>query len=75
MTPIELKAYFDQNPPPETYDFKPWAKIADCNKFLQSCYNELANYNGPYEKCPSFWRLQEFYNMIVNERKEENKKE
>lgn len=70
MTPIEIKAYFDQNPPPPTFDFKPWAKITDCEKFLQSCYSELANFNGPYEKSPGYWRLKEFYITMVNLRKE-----
>lgn len=60
MTPIEIKSYFDSNPPPETFDFKPWAKITDCEKFLQSTYNTLASYNGNYEDCPAFWRLKEF---------------
>jgi hypothetical protein len=73
MTPIEIKTYFDQNPPPATYDFKPWAKITDCEKFLQSCYSELSNYTGPYERCPSYWRLKEFYLEILEKRKTDAK--
>lgn len=43
MTPLEIKSYLDSNPPSETFDFTPWAKITDCEKFLQSTYNTLAN--------------------------------
>lgn len=70
MTPIEIKSYFDSNPPPETFDFKPWAKITDCEKFLQSTYNTLASNKGPYEECPAYWRLKEFYSEIVKRSRE-----
>jgi len=65
MTPIEIKSYFDQNPPPETFELHPWAKIIDCEKFLQSTYNTLANYKGNYEDCPAFWRSKKFYIAIL----------
>jgi len=70
MTPIEIKSYFDSNPPPETFDFKPWAKITDCEKFLQSTYNTLSSYSGNYEDCPAYWRLKEFYKAVREEGRE-----
>ena len=66
MTPIEIKSYFENNPPPESFELKPWAKITNSAKFLQSCYNALANYKGKYEDCPDYWRLKEFYLKISN---------
>jgi len=61
MTPIEIKSHFDQNPPSETFELYPLTKITDCEKFLQSTYNTLANHKGNYEDCPAYWRLKEFY--------------
>lgn len=61
MTPLEIKTYFDSNPPPPTFELHPWAVITDCDKFLLSTYSTLANHKGNYEDCPAFWRLKEFY--------------
>lgn len=70
MTPIEIKSYFDQNPPPATFELYPWAKITDCEKFLQSSYNTLANHKGDYNNCPTYWRLKKFYQEIAKNKTE-----
>lgn len=61
MTPDEIKRYFENNPPPETVDWKPWAKITDTQGFLKNCYMLIGNHKGNIETCPAWWRLREFY--------------
>ncbi|NUY81888.1 hypothetical protein HUK80_13370 [Flavobacterium sp. MAH-1] len=66
MDPEEIKLYFEKNPPPPSLDWKPWARIGDTQKFLNSCYKEISNFKGNIENCPGYWRLKEFYlDMIV----------
>ena len=65
MSPIEIKNYFDSNPPPASHDWKPWAKIADCNLFLHSCYRTIGSHKGDPDSCPAYWRLNEFYLEMV----------
>jgi len=61
MTPEELKAYFDSNPPPFEVAWKPWAKMINSKLFLEACYTGIENFKGNYEKCPDYWHLKEFY--------------
>jgi hypothetical protein len=69
MKPEEIKKYFENNPPPTSVDWKPWAKITDTQKFLNGCYSSSASFKGGYDKCPSNWHLKEFYKDIVFSRK------
>ena len=66
MTLIEIKTYFDNNPPPETFELHPWAKITDTAKFLHSHYSAIVNYKGKIEDCPDYWRLKDFYLKVSN---------
>lgn len=65
MTPIELKQYFEQNPPPATFELKPWAKIIDMERFLRGAYSELSNFKGDYNDCPSYWRLKDLHKELT----------
>jgi len=44
MNPDEIRRYFEKNPPPKEVAWKPWAKITDTKKFLESCYSSISNY-------------------------------
>lgn len=65
MSPEEIKRYFEKNPPPQEVAWKPWAKITDTQKFLNSCFIGIANYKGTIEMCPARWHLKEFYLDMV----------
>lgn len=76
MNPDEIKRYFEKNPPPQEVAWKPWAKITDTQKFLNSCYVTIANYKGNIEMCPAWWHLKEFYQdmlRLATERDAENR--
>lgn len=65
MTPEEIKAYFDDNPPPFEVEGKPWAKIINSKKFLEACFNGIQQYKGNYANCPDYWHLMEFYQDVI----------
>lgn len=64
MNPEEIKRYFENNPPPEQVDWKPWAKITNTQTFLKSCYTGIQTFNGTLEMCPAWWHLKDFYLLI-----------
>lgn len=74
MNPEEIKRYFEGNPPPEQVDWKPWAKIADTQLFLRSCYTGIDNFNGSLDMCPAWWHLKDFY-MLIKRKSQENRSE
>ena len=61
MSPDEIKKYFERNPPPASVDWKPWIRITDTQKFMNSCFITLGSYKGNSESCPAWWHLREFY--------------
>lgn len=61
MNHEEIKRYFENTPPPGEVNWKPWAKIADTQLFLNSCYTGIVNFNGPLDMCPAWWHLKDFY--------------
>jgi len=46
MNVDEIKRYFEKYPPPQSVDWKPWAKITDTAKFLNSCYVTISYSKG-----------------------------
>ena len=66
MNPEDIKRYFEKNPPPASVEWKPWAKITDTKRFLESCYIAIAYHKGNIETCPSWWHLKEFYQDMTN---------
>jgi len=62
----EIKRYFEKNPPPTSVDWKPWAKITDTQKFLDSCYVTITHHKGNIEVCPAWWHLKEFYQDMLS---------
>lgn len=74
MKPDDLHKYFELNPPPPTFDWKPWAKIIDTQQFLKSCFTAIANYRGDYNNCPSYWHIKEFYDDLQKVQKKEQEK-
>lgn len=65
MNVEDIKRYFEKNPPPVAVNWKPWAKITDTKKFLESCYVTIAVHKGNIETCPSWWHLTEFYQDMI----------
>lgn len=65
MTIEEIKRYFEKNQPPPVVDWKPWAKITNTAKFLESSYATIANHKGSIETCPAWWHLKEFYQDMI----------
>lgn len=61
MSVEEIKKYFDNNPPAEVIEWKPWAKITNSQNFLNNCYNLISTHKGNIDACPAYWRLKEFY--------------
>ncbi|MGK9119032.1 hypothetical protein KXS00_13790 [Olivibacter jilunii] len=64
MTPMELKAYFDNNPLPNEIQWKEWSKIMDTKKFIDNAFMCINLFKGNYINCPDYWHLLEFYNDI-----------
>ncbi len=65
MTFNELKAYFDTAVLPETYDWKPWAKITNCKNFVSANLLEIEGwktYN--LSRCPAYQHLLDFYECL-----------
>lgn len=60
----DIKRYFDNNPPPKEVAWTEWAKITDTQVFLKSCYTGIKNFNGNIERCPAWWHLKDFYQLI-----------
>jgi len=65
MNVDEIKRYFEKYPPPESVDWKPWAKITNTSKFLDSCYVTISYFKGNLENCPAWWHLKEFYQDML----------
>ncbi|MCR5862560.1 hypothetical protein LRS05_10550 [Flavobacterium sp. J372] len=65
MNPEEVKRYFEKNPPPQEVAWKPWVRITDTQKFLNSCYVTIGGFKGNIEACPSWWHLKEFYQDML----------
>jgi len=71
MSPEEIKRYFENNPPPKEVDWRPHAKITDTEGFLKHTFILIGNHKGDINKCPAWWRIQEFYQDMkkLNEQK------
>lgn len=67
MTPLELKEYFDSNPPPLELQWKPWAKINNTKHFLEACYRAIEEFKGNINNCPDYWHLLDFYKDITKD--------
>lgn len=60
----EIKRYFESTPPPQEVQWKPWAKISDTQKFLNSCYTGISNFNGTPDMYPAWWHLKDLYYQV-----------
>lgn len=39
--------------------------IIDMERFLRGAYNELTNFNGDYNDCPSYWKLKDLHKELT----------
>ncbi|WP_426486719.1 DUF6965 family protein [Flavobacterium sp. 2] len=38
--------------------------MSDTQKFLNTCYTGISNFNGTSDMCPAWWHLKDFYYQV-----------
>lgn len=63
MNISELQEFFHTYPPQKEIRLNSSAMILDSSLFLETCILRAQNWPGEVQTCPSYWLLQELYQV------------